>query len=299
MKALFETNISDLNLKHRGKVRDIYDLGNYLLFVATDRISAFDVIMNEPIEDKGKILATISAFWFQLTKHIIPNHFITNNFYEYPEICRPYKDQLIGRSMLVVKCEPLPIEAVVRGYLAGSGWKEYQKSHTVCGHSLPAHLQEFAKLPEPIFTPATKEEQGHDINITFEQMSDIIGHELAQKVKDTSIKLYNFGSDFLVKKGLILADTKFEFGLTKDGTLILIDEVMTPDSSRIWLSDEYAPGKSQYNFDKQILRDYLESIDWNKQYPPPPLPENVIKATLEKYKEAHRRIIGNGKDYEY
>lgn len=293
MKTIFETNIPDLKLRHRGKVRDIYDLGNYLLFVATDRISAFDVIMNEPVEWKGSILANISAFWFQLTKHIIPNHFITSNFYEYPESCSPYKDQLIGRSMLVVKCEPLPIEAVVRGYIAGSGWKEYQQSQTICGHSLPDNLQEFAKLPEPIFTPATKEEQGHDININFEQMADIIGAELANKVKDTSLKLFNFGSNYLMKKGLILADTKFEFGLTKDGTLILIDEVMTPDSSRIWLSDEYAPGKSQYNFDKQILRDYLESIDWNKQYPPPALPESIIQATLEKYKEAQKRIIEN------
>lgn len=295
MKAVLKTEYSDMNLVHRGKVRDIYDLGNYLLFVATDRISAFDVIMDTPITGKGAILSRISAHWFSITKHIIPNHMVTNNPDKYPDVCSKYRDELEGRSMLVAKCTPLPIEAVVRGYVAGSGWKEYQESQTICGIKLPDNLREFEKIPEPIFTPATKEEEGHDENINYERTVEIVGQETADKVKNTAIKLYEFGRQYLDERGLILADTKFEFGYTPDGSLILIDEVMTPDSSRFWLKDKYEPGKPQYNFDKQALRDYLESIPWNKQYPPPPLPDEIVDITLSKYNEAYNRIIESKK----
>ncbi len=296
MKTVYKTNFPDLNLVHSGKVRDIYDLGEYLLFVATDRISAFDVIMDTPISGKGTILSKISAFWFEKTKHIVANHFVTNNIEEYPEQCRKYGEELAGRSMLVKKCKPLPIEAVVRGYVAGSGWKEYKANKTICGIKLPDGLIEFDKLPEPIFTPATKEEEGHDENINFDKMAEIVGLETAQKVRSIALELYRFGSEYLDKRGLILADTKYEFGYTPEGTIILIDEVMTPDSSRFWLKERYAPGQPQYNFDKQALRDYLESIPWNKQYPPPPLPDEIVQITIEKYNEAYRRIISGDSD---
>ena len=294
MKTVYQTNFPDLKLVHRGKVRDIYDLGSYLLFVTTDRISAFDVVMNTPINGKGAILSQISAFWFNKTRQIIPNHMITNNPDEYPEECRKYREDLEGRSMLVKKCKLLPIEAVIRGYVAGSGWKEYTASRTICGIKLFEGLREFEQLPEPIFTPATKEEEGHDENINFDKMAEIIGLDTAQKVRNISLELYRFGKEYLDKRGLILADTKFEFGYTPDGELILIDEVMTPDSSRFWLKDKYEPGKSQYNFDKQALRDYLESIPWNKQYPPPSLPDDIVKITIDKYNEAYNRITSRG-----
>jgi len=294
MKTVYQTDFPDLKLVHRGKVRDIYDLGDFLMFVATDRISAFDVIMDTPINGKGAILSKISAFWFDKTKHIVKNHFITNEPDEYPEECRKYSEDLEGRSMLVKKCKPLPIEAVVRGYIAGSGWKEYKANRTICGIKLPDGLREFEQLPEPVFTPATKEEEGHDENINFDKMAEIVGLETAQKVRNISLELYRFGREFLDKRGLILADTKFEFGFDENGELILIDEVMTPDSSRFWLKDKYAPGKSQYNFDKQALRDYLESIPWNKQYPPPSLPDDIVKITIDKYQEAYNRITSNG-----
>lgn len=294
MKTVYQTDFPDLKLVHRGKVRDIYDLGDFLMFVATDRISAFDVIMDTPINGKGAILSKISAFWFDKTKHIVKNHFITNKPDEYPEECRKYSEDLEGRSMLVKKCKPLPIEAVVRGYIAGSGWKEYKANRTICGIKLPDGLREFEQLPEPVFTPATKEEEGHDENINFDKMAEIVGLETAQKVRNISLELYRFGREFLDKRGLILADTKFEFGFDENGELILIDEVMTPDSSRFWLKDKYAPGKSQYNFDKQALRDYLESIPWNKQYPPPSLPDDIVKITIDKYQEAYNRITSNG-----
>ena len=293
MKTVYQTNFPDLKLINRGKVRDIYDLDEYLMFVATDRISAFDVIMDTPIPGKGAILAKISAFWFEKTKDIIPNHFVTNNPDEYPEQCHKYKEDLAERSMLVKKCKPLPIEAVVRGYVAGSGWKEYSKHQTITGIKLPAGLREFEKLPEPIFTPSTKEDEGHDQNISFDKMVDIVGREIAEKVRDFSLELYRFGSEYLDKRGLILADTKFEFGYTPEGDLMLIDEVLTPDSSRFWLKDKYAPGQSQYNFDKQALRDYLESIPWNKQYPPPALPEDIVQITIDKYTEALTRITSD------
>lgn len=290
--TIYQTNFEDIPLKNRGKVRDIYNLGEYLLFVATDRISAFDVVMNEPIPNKGVILTHISKFWLEKTKYIIPNHFVTDNIEQYPEVCRKYREFLQGRSMLVKKCKPLPIEAIVRGYIAGSGWKEYQRSQSICGVPLPAGLVEFQKLPEPIFTPSTKEEVGHDINVDFEYTVNVIGRELAERVRQISLEVFKFATEYLEQQGLILADTKFEFGLDSDGNLILIDEVLTPDSSRFWLKEDYAPGKPQYNFDKQVLRDYLESLNWNKVPPPPSLPDEIISKIVEKYKEAYKRILG-------
>lgn len=292
IEPILETNFPNLKLKNRGKVRDIYDLGNVLLFVATDRISAFDVVMHEPIPYKGIILTQISKFWLTNTTHIVPNHFITDDVTNYPDECKEYSETLRGRSMLVRKCKPLPIEAIVRGYIAGSGWKEYKKSGTICGIPLPEGLMEFQKLPEPIFTPSTKAEVGHDENVDFEYAKNILGTELAEKVRDISLNLFNFASNYLESRNLILADTKFEFGIDENGELILIDEVLTPDSSRFWLKEDYAPGKPQYNFDKQVLRDYLESLNWNKVPPPPHLPEAIIKQIVEKYKEAYQRIIG-------
>lgn len=290
-RILINTDFKDLKLLKRGKVRDVYDLGNYLLFIATDRISAFDVIMDQPIPEKGSILTKISVYWFKNTTHIIPNHFVTDKPSEYPEECRKYIDILEGRSMLVRKCRPLPVECVVRGYLAGSGWKEYKEKKTVCGIRLPNGLTEFSKIPAPIFTPSTKAESGHDQNITFDQMKELIGEELAEKVSRISIEIFNFATEKLEKSNLILADTKFEFGLNENNELLLIDEALTPDSSRFWLKEHYAPGQSQYNFDKQILRDYLESIGWNKQPPPPDLPDEILEKTAEKYREALFRII--------
>jgi phosphoribosylaminoimidazole-succinocarboxamide synthase len=247
--------------------------------------------MDTPVPGKGEILSRISTFWFDKTKHIISNHLVTSNPDDYPVECHQYNDDLINRSMLVRKCKPLPIEAVVRGYIAGSGWKEYQKSGTVSGITIPAGLLEFEKLPEVIFTPTTKEEVGHDQSINFEKMSQIVGLDISEQVRDIAIKLYNFAWEYLNERGLILADTKFEFGLNEEGELILIDEALTPDSSRFWLKDVYSPGKPQYNFDKQVLRDYLESIKWNKTPPPPILPNEIIKLTIDKYTEAFQRIV--------
>ena len=292
MSIVYKTDLPGVLEPRRGKVRDIYEMDKYILIVATDRISAFDVIMNEPIPEKGKILSQISISWFNRTKHIIRNHFISNIVADYPTEFQKYKEQLEGRSMLVKKCKPLPIECIVRGYVAGSGWKEYKVSKSICGIPLPEGLLEYSRLPEPIFTPSTKAEVGHDENISPEQAAKMIGKELADKIADVSIKLYKFGADFLEKNNIILADTKFEFGTDEEGELYLIDEALTPDSSRFWLKEEYAPGKPQINFDKQVLRDYLESLDWNKQPPPPKLPQEIIERTLEKYKEAFRRIVG-------
>lgn len=292
MDIVYKTNFENLHLRNRGKVRDIYDLGNFLLFVATDRISAFDVVMNEPIPLKGVLLTKISKFWLEKTRHIIPNHFITDNVNEYPFECLEYRIQLEGRSMLVQKCKPLPIEAIVRGYIAGSGWKEYKETRGICGILLPENLVEFQKLPEPIYTPSTKAEVGHDMNVDFSYTILSLGEELARRVKEISIKLYTFAEEYLESRGLILADTKFEFGINENGQLILIDEVLTPDSSRFWLKEEYSPGKPQYNFDKQVLRDYLESLGWNKLPPPPILPQEIIGKISDKYKEAFYRITG-------
>ena len=283
MNAIFETNFEDIKLFRRGKVRDVYDLGDKLLFVASDRISAFDVIMNEPIPEKGKILTEISKFWFANTKHIIKNHLLTTNVEEYPAVCKKYANELNGRSMLVQKSKPIMLECVVRGYVAGSGWKEYKNAGTICGIKISEGLKEFEILPEPIFTPSTKAEVGHDENINFDEACKIIGTEIAEKVKKYSLDLYNFAYEYLYEKSIILADTKFEFGINADDEIILIDEALTPDSSRFWLLSDYESGKEPVNFDKQVLRDYLENIDWNKQPPPPTLPDSIIKKTLEKY----------------
>ncbi|MBC2696394.1 MAG: phosphoribosylaminoimidazolesuccinocarboxamide synthase [Desulfobacteraceae bacterium] len=294
--TVFETDFPKLNLLKRGKVRDMYDLGETLLMVATDRISAFDVIMPDPVPEKGKILTQISLFWFDVMKPVISNHIISSNVDDYPEICKPYAEMLRDRSMLVKKAKPLPVECVVRGYISGSGWKSYQESGVVCGIKLPDGLQESEKLPEAIFTPSTKEEIGvHDVNINFEEAVKIIGRSLAEKVKEISLLLYKKGAELADKKGIIIADTKFEFGIFENN-IILIDELLTPDSSRFWPKDSYSPGQSQKSYDKQYLRDYLISINWDKLPPAPFLPKKVVKNTREKYLDALNLITG--KSYE-
>ncbi|MGQ9644964.1 MAG: phosphoribosylaminoimidazolesuccinocarboxamide synthase [Thermodesulfobacteriota bacterium] len=286
------TEFKSLRLKGRGKVRDIYDLGDKLLIVATDRISAFDVVMPNPIPDKGKVLTQLSKFWFDLTKDIVPNHVISTEVGDFPEECQPYEEHLVGRAMLVVKADPLPVECVVRGYLSGSGWGEYQSTGEVCGIRLPKGLQESSRLQEPIFTPATKAEVGlHDENITFERMEKIVGEGVAHQLKSLSLAIYKKARDFAEQRGIIIADTKMEFG-KKDGQLLLIDELLTPDSSRFWPKSEYQPGRSQKSFDKQFLRDYLLSLKWDKRPPAPQLPEEIVQKTREKYLEAYQRIVG-------
>lgn len=282
--------LDDLKLLRRGKVREVYDLGDNLLISASDRISAFDVIMNRGVPDKGRLLTEISVFWFNKTREIIDNHFLTDNITEYPEEAQTHSDYLKGRSMLVKRCVPLPIEFVVRGYVAGSGWKEYQATGEISGNKLPKGLIEYQKLEEPIFTPATKEESGHDINIDYARTCEIIGHETAEYLKEIAIELYIFGRDYLEERGIILADTKFEFGRDNDGKLVLIDEALTPDSSRFWLKENYQPGRKQEQFDKQVLRDYLETLDWDKTPPPPELPDDIIEKVQAKYIEAVERI---------
>ena len=291
-QTVFETDFPKLNLLKRGKVRDMYDLGETLLMVATDRISAFDVIMPDPVPEKGKILTQISLFWFDVMKPIISNHIISSNVDDYPEICKPYAEMLRDRSILVKKAKPLPVECVVRGYISGSGWKSYQESGLVCGIKLPDGLQESEKLPEPVFTPSTKEEVGiHDVNIDFEEAVKIVGRSLAEKVKKISLSIYKKGAELADKKGIIIADTKFEFGIFENN-IILIDELLTPDSSRFWPKESYSPGQSQKSYDKQYLRDYLISINWDKLPPAPYLPKDVIKNTREKYLEALKLIAG-------
>ena len=286
------TEFKFLTLKGRGKVRDIYDLGNQLLIVATDRISAFDVIMPNPIPDKGKLLTQLSKFWFDLTQGIVPNHLISTEVNDFPKECQPYQEILKGRSMFVAKADPLPVECVVRGYLSGSGWEEYQKGGEVCGIRLPKGLVESSRLDEPIFIPATKAEVGHhDENISFEKVEKSVGKEVAQRLRSLSLAIYKKARDFAEAKGILIADTKMEFGM-KGGNLILIDELLTPDSSRFWPKDEYAPGGSQKSFDKQFLRDYLLSIKWNKTPPAPELPEGVIQKTQQKYREAYEKLVG-------
>jgi len=286
------TEFKTLKLRGRGKVRDIYDLGDRLLIVATDRISAFDVVMPNPIPDKGRILTQLSNFWFDLTKDLVPNHVLSTEVGDYPKECQPYQEMLRSRSMLVVKTEVLPVECVVRGYLSGSGWEEYQKTGEVCGIKLPKGLRESSKLEEPIFTPATKAEIGlHDENIPFEKVEKTVGKDLARKVKSISLAIYKKARDFAEQRGILIADTKMEFGV-KAEKLILIDELLTPDSSRFWPENEYQPGGPQKSFDKQFLRDYLLSIRWDKSPPAPTLPEEIVKKTREKYLEAYERLVG-------
>ncbi len=287
-----ETNFPGMTLIKRGKVRDLYDVGDALLMVATDRMSAFDVVMSEPIPQKGVVLNQISLFWFDVMSSLTPNHVITSDAADFPSVCQPHAETLAGRSMMVKKVEPLSIECVVRGYISGSGWKSYQKSGQVCGIELPSGLKESDKLPEPIFTPSTKEEIGlHDVNIDFEEAVQRVGRDTAEKVKELSLQIYKKGSELAEEKGIIIADTKFEFGI-HDGGIILIDEVLTPDSSRFWPRSAYKPGGAQESFDKQFLRDYLLTLDWDKKPPPPPLPEEVIRKTREKYVEALVELTG-------
>jgi phosphoribosylaminoimidazole-succinocarboxamide synthase len=288
-KALLQSNL-DLPVR-RGKVRDVYDLGDKLLIVASDRISAFDVIMPNGIPDKGKILTAISLFWFQLFPQF-ENHLIATKVSDYPSNLHKYADQLEGRSMLVKKTRVVPIECVVRGYITGSGWKEYLKTQSVCGIKLPPGLRQCDQLPTPIFTPSTKEETGHDINISFEQMVERVPQNIATELKNRTIDLYKAAADYARSKGVIIADTKFEFGLMPDGKLILIDEVLTPDSSRFWPADQYQPGKDQPSYDKQFVRNYLETLSWDKTPPGPTLPDDVVMKTREKYIEAYERLTG-------
>lgn len=274
-----------------GKVREVFDLGETLLFVATDRLSAFDVILPDPIPDKGAVLNQLSAFWFKRFDKI-DNHFITADFDDFPQELRALRDQLAGRSMIVRKTKPLPVECVVRGYLAGSGWKEYQESQSVCGEKLPPGLQLGSQLPEPIFTPATKSDAGHDLNIDINACRQILGNEVTERVRGLTLQIYAAGRDHAGQRGIIVADTKFEFGLV-DGKLLLIDECLTPDSSRFWPSDQYVVGQSPPSFDKQFVRDYLETLDWDKTPPAPSLPQDVIAKTSAKYVEAFERLTGD------
>lgn len=289
---VLETDFPGLNLVKRGKVRDIYDLGETLLMVMSDRISAFDVIMPNPVPGKGRVLTQISLFWFEAMRPLIENHVLTSDVADYPEACQPYAEDLFERSMIVRKADPLPIECVVRGYISGSGWKSYQQSGDICGIKLPSGLTESDRLSEPIFTPSTKEELGqHDINIDFEAAATMVGSDIAEKVKQLSIDIYKKGAEIANDKGIIIADTKFEFGMIGND-LILIDEVLTPDSSRFWPKGAYAPGGPQKSYDKQYLRDYLISIEWDKNPPAPNLPDDVVDKTIQKYEEALAQLTG-------
>lgn len=292
--VLKRSDFKDINLLKRGKVRDVYEIDDQLLIVASDRISAFDVVMDDPVPDKGKILTSISLFWFNKLEPIVENHLVSSIPDEYPDVCQKYKRELRGRSMLVKKANPLPVECIVRGYLSGSGWQEYLSKGSVCGIALPKDLGESEKLPETVFTPSTKAKDGmHDENIPFEKAVETLGKETAEKVRQISLQIYEFGRKLAAEKGIIVADTKFEFGIKGD-KLILIDEVLTPDSSRFWPMDEYSPGAPQKSFDKQFLRDYLVSINWPKKPPPPKLPSEIIHRTREKYLEALERLTGHG-----
>jgi phosphoribosylaminoimidazole-succinocarboxamide synthase len=293
MKTLRETQFAGIAASARGKVRDIYDLGDKLLIVATDRLSAFDVVVPTPIPDKGRVLTQLSLFWFSLLKDAIPNHVLSAT--EFPAPFDLYRDELMGRAMVVKKTQPLPIECVVRGYVSGSGWKDYKATGAICGIPLPPGLRESEKLPQPIFTPATKAASGHDENISFERAAGMIGGELAQKVREVSITIYKRAAEYAAPRGILLADTKFEFGLL-NGELIWIDEALTPDSSRFWPAAQYKPGGAQPSFDKQFVRDYLEQIKWPKTPPGPELPADVVAATRAKYREAYRILTGHELD---
>jgi len=290
--VLLETDYSDLELFASGKVRDVYNLdSDHLLFVATDRISAFDYILATGIPHKGRVLTQLSLFWFEFLKDVVPNHLVTADVSRYPAGARKHADELRGRSMMVMRAEMFPVECVARGYLSGSGWKEYKASGTVCGIKLPAGLRESDRLPEPIFTPATKATTGHDINISFEEMCKLVDPKLSHQLRDLTLGVYKKAADYARQRGIIIADTKFEFGMTAKG-ITLADEVLTPDSSRFWPADTYQPGKAQDSYDKQYVRDYLEEIRWNKQPPAPALPEEVALRTSEKYLEAYRQLTG-------
>lgn len=289
---VLETSFEGLRLVRRGKVRDVYAVDDALLIVATDRISAFDYVLGSGIPDKGRVLTQLSAFWFARTRHIVPNHVVSTNVADYPAAARAHAAALEGRSMLVQRTTPLPVECVARGYISGSGWKDYRATGSVCGITLPPGLRESDRLPEPIFTPATKAESGHDENISEAQAAAVVGTDLLARLKAITLALYRFGVDHAATCGILLADTKFEFGLTDEDDLLLIDEMMTPDSSRYWPADQYAPGGPQPSFDKQYVRDYLESIKWNKQPPVPSLPPDVVARTREKYLDAYRQLTG-------
>ncbi len=290
-EVITETNLNDLKLLRRGKVRDVYEIGDQLLIIATDRVSAFDVVLPNGIAGKGEILTQISLYWFGQMREIIPNHIVATEVRDYPAILHKYEHILKGRSMLVKKAAPMPVECIVRGYLSGSGWKEYQKSGSVCGIRLPEGLVESSRLDEPVFTPSTKAEEGHDINISFDEMKKIVGDPLAEKLRDASLKVYNKARGTAEKKGIIIADTKFEFGMFND-ELILIDEILTPDSSRFWSRETYKPGRAQDSYDKQIIRDYLLTLDWDQTYPGPVLPDNIMEKALERYREIYNIITG-------
>jgi len=291
--TLLQTSLPDLKLLRRGKVRDVYEVDDdRLLIVATDRISAFDCVLPTPIERKGEVLTALSEFWFEKLGHIVANHFITSTIDEMPEPVQRERQALTGRSMLVRRAEVFPVECVVRGYLVGSGWKDYLRTGEVCGHKLPGGLLESAELREPLFTPSTKAEQGHDENISEAKVRDLVGAEATERLRDTSIRLYSEARRYARERGIIIADTKFEFGLDKNGALTLVDEVLTPDSSRFWPADSYEPGRSQPSFDKQFVRDYLEKLQWDKKPPAPAIPPEVAKATTERYVEAYRLLSG-------
>jgi phosphoribosylaminoimidazole-succinocarboxamide synthase len=288
---LLSTDFKDLKLYKRGKVRDVYDLDNELLIVSSDRISCFDVVLSCGIPFKGKVLTGISCFWFNFIQGVSGHHLITADINNYPKELQKYKTQIQGRSMLVKKTKALPVECIVRGYLSGSGWKEYQQKQSVCGIKLPAGLKESDKLPEVLFTPSTKADSGHDINVTHKYIEDLAGEETARKLKDISIAVYKKANNYALKRGIIIADTKFEFGIYNQD-IILIDELLTPDSSRFWPLDQYQPGKSQPSFDKQFVRDYLETLNWDKNPPAPKLPKEIIEKTSQKYLEAYKRLTG-------
>jgi phosphoribosylaminoimidazole-succinocarboxamide synthase len=290
--VLLRTDYSELELHASGKVRDVYNLdADHLLFVATDRISAFDYVLATGIPHKGRVLTQLSLFWFDFLKDVVPNHLVTADVTQYPQAVRPHADELRGRSMMVMRAEMFPVECVARGYLSGSGWKEYKASGTVCGIKLPTGLKESDQLPEPIFTPATKESTGHDINISFEEMCKLVDPKLSHQLRDLTLAVYKKAADYARQRGILIADTKFEFGMTAKG-ITLADEVLTPDSSRFWPADTYSPGKAQNSYDKQYVRDYLEEIRWNKQPPAPALPQDVARRTSEKYLEAYRQLTG-------
>ncbi len=291
LNVILDTNLPGLELYAKGKVRDVYRIGGELLIVATDRISAFDYILPTGIPDKGKVLTQLSVFWFEFLRGIVPTHFLTAQVDEYPAAARAFRDQLEGRSMLVKRANMVEIECVARGYLAGSGWKDYRRSGSVCGVPLPAGLEESSQLPEPIFTPATKAQSGHDENISFETMAAVTGTELATRLHDLTLKIYTRAAEYARTKGILIADTKFEFG-TVDGELVLGDEVLTPDSSRFWPLESYQPGRAQNSYDKQFVRDYLERIRWQKTPPAPPLPDDIASKTSEKYSDAYRALTG-------